>query len=122
MGRSVKIVEGGGASVVVDGRPPSTIRKTLADCSAEFLKEFDSYIVHSWVVVHSPLLRGVITAITWMTPMRLSSSPTCALALEDASRALQNKAIALPEDFDVGSCVRPNEPKIEAQDSRRGTG
>ena len=102
---------------VIDGidaaRPPSTIRKTIADCSTTILEEFDPYIVHSWVVVHSPLLRGVITAIMWMVPMRLSTAPTCTMALEDAARALVEAGVSLPENFSAASYVRPTEPGVE---------
>lgn len=106
---------------IIDGidaaRPPSTIRKTIADCSTTILEEFDPCIVHSWVVVHSPLLRGVITAIMWMVPMRLSTAPTCSMALEDAARALVDAGILLPPNFNAASYVRPHEPGVEKMDS-----
>jgi hypothetical protein len=104
-------------------RPPSTIRKTLAECSEKILSEFDPYIVHSWVVVQSPLIRGVITALTWMTPMRLSTAPVPRVALEDASRALLQAGIRVPSNLDPGLYIRPKNPlRGEHERWKRETG
>ena len=113
--------EGIKVATIIDGieasRPSPSIRKTLAELSKSILDEFDPYIVHSWVILQNPLIRGVITAITWMTPMRTSTAPTPVLALQAGARALLQENIPIPAGFDPSSYTRPDRPTGKARRS-----
>jgi hypothetical protein len=103
-------------------RPPASVRKTLADQSEAILGEFDELIVHSWVVVDNVLVRGALTAISWITPMRISTSRRTREALEEGCRALLSAGIGLPSSLDPASYQRPTPPEDSATGSRRETG
>jgi hypothetical protein len=91
-------------------RPPSTVRHVLAERSKVILGEFDPYIVYSWVVLTNALVRGVITAIKWMTPMRTIAAASMKEALVEGARALEKAGIEPPVGFDPDAYERPPRP------------
>lgn len=76
--------------------PPATVRKTAGEFSST--DGTNKGLLRTLVVVDSPMLRGVITAIMWLAgDIPLSFAGTMSEAIERAIRELEQHSVAVPD-------------------------
>jgi hypothetical protein len=81
-------------------RPPPEVRKLQAEWIEEQRELIAQTSIGMGFVIDSPLVRGALTAIFWITrpPVPYKVHPTLAEALAHAVEACQAQALALPEE------------------------
>ena len=63
-------------------------------------------------MLQSSLVRGVLTAMSWLTELRYSTAPSAREALENASQALLQAEIKLPQSLNPATYERPKRPNV----------
>lgn len=81
-------------------RPPPEVRKIQAEWMAEQAELIAATSIGIGFVIDSPLVRGALTAIFWVTrsPVPYKVHPTLAEALEHAVAICKQHGLALPEE------------------------
>ena len=68
-----QIARTGGHAVLITtteqaGRPPANVRKLIADLTSEHRELINRVVVGNAVVLNNPLIRGAMTAMSWLDP------------------------------------------------------
>jgi len=82
------------------GRSSPEMRKFWADMSRRAPKDIQSIVLSNLIVISSPMMRGVLTAVGWLNPevAQLRIFPSLAAAIDDARQQLDKAGtpISLP--------------------------
>ncbi|MBV1857618.1 MAG: hypothetical protein KUG77_04340 [Nannocystaceae bacterium] len=98
--------EGVAISVVLDAseaaRPTSIVRKFIADHADDIAAQWPELLRPTRVVIQSAPLRGVITALGWLSrgALQLASYPSRVSAIRAGITHLESLGSAAPEAFD----------------------
>ncbi|MBL4685753.1 MAG: hypothetical protein JKY37_14255 [Nannocystaceae bacterium] len=101
-------------SVVLDAsdaaRPTSIVRKFIADHADEIAAQWPELLRPTRVVIQSAPLRGVITALGWLSrgALQLASYPSRVSAIRAAIAHLESVGSATPEPFDPSTYEFPS--------------
>jgi hypothetical protein len=85
-------------SVAIGGANMSASeRKTLARLMEDFPKELLDLILGSYVIIDSPILRGALTALRWLSPklVMIEAVSSVPAAMAAAAAALEKHGIAV---------------------------
>lgn len=95
-------------------RPTPEVRKYFAEHAEELARTTHGVLLSSYVVTANPLVRGVITAVGWMseTARGVKGVATMREAIERALRDLENAGIPRPSGLDPLSYQLPALAKI----------
>jgi hypothetical protein len=93
-------------------RPAPIVRKRIVDRTAAQPADVQTIAMKSFIVVESALMRGVITALSWVdATMRESETvPSTTVAIERALATLDAADIARPAGLTATSYRRPKRP------------
>lgn len=93
-------------------RPAPKVRKRIVDRTAEQPADGKSLAMKSYIVVENPLMRGVITALSWIDPTMAESESVAspAIAIERALEALDAAGIPRPAGVTAAAYRRPVRP------------
>jgi hypothetical protein len=93
-------------------RPSAKARKRITDLTAAQPSDVMALTVASYVVIENPMIRGVVTALSWVNPKMAESQnvATITIALERALASLDQAGIPRPKGLTPAGYRRPSRP------------
>lgn len=93
-------------------RPSAKARKRITDLTAAQPADVATITVASYVVIENPMIRGVVTALSWVNPKMAESQnvATITIALDRALASLDAAGIPRPASFTSSGYRRPARP------------
>jgi hypothetical protein len=90
-------------------RPSPVARKKIADLFGKQPGDIATLTLRSFVVIESPLIRGVVTALNWITPGMEQSTNVDSIerAIERALAELDHANVKRPAGFSAAGYRRP---------------
>ena len=96
-------------------RPSPLVRKHISELTNAQPEHVDALTVESLIVIDSPIMRGTITALSWLIPdFNVVPVKTLAIAIDRAFASLAAENIEPPTGLSVDSYQRPHWSKAAA--------
>lgn len=96
-------------------RPTATVRRKIAEITKAAPTWHAEVSLQSHVVITSPLVRGVLTAISWFDPSILDSKVVSSMSegLTQAAEVLRRRDLSIPSGLDIERYEPPDPAQFE---------